>query len=110
MDKKVNPKTVKPRKAVKPESKKVLANVPEENVFWCCDGGIYHNMQELRDALNTMPVATYVYHVNAAKNDFTNWVRDIIQDEELADALFEAQTPEEAAREVTIRITFLTRN
>ncbi len=96
------PAVKKPEKA-----KKILANVPEEYVFWCHDGGIYHNLMELRDALQMMADDTYCYHVNAEKNDFMNWVRDVIEDEELADELFHAANRGEAANQVNVRIITL---
>ena len=39
---------------LKQEAKRLLADVPEEYVFRCCDGQILRNMKEFGDALNTM--------------------------------------------------------
>jgi len=41
-------------------------------------------MKELETALNTMTDETYSFHANTEKNDFTNWVQDVIKDEKLA--------------------------
>jgi len=45
--------------------------------------------------------------VNAAKNDFHNWVKDIIKDDALASDLLKAANAGNAVRVVTERIAFL---
>ena len=89
------------------DTKGYLADVPQEYVFWCCDGQILKNLKELRDAFAVMTEDTFAYHVNAAKNDFHNWVRDIIKDEDLASDLLKAADTRTGARVVTERIAFL---
>ena len=94
---------------LKEEAKKFLANVPEEYVFRCSDGRILKNMQELKDALAGMTEDTFVYHSNAEKKDFSNWVRDIIGDEKLAKDLEKAANRAQAARQVTSRVSILSK-
>jgi hypothetical protein len=89
------------------DTKVYLADVPQEYVFWCCDGRILKNLRELCDALSAMSDDTFSYHVNAAKNDFYNWVKDIIKDDTLAKDLLEAASSTAAVRVVTERIAFL---
>jgi hypothetical protein len=86
-----------------------LADVPQEFVFWCCDGRILKNLRELCDALGAMSDDTFAYHVNEAKNDFHNWAKDIIKDDALASDLLKAANSTAAARVVTERIAFLSR-
>jgi len=88
---------------LKQEANRFLADVPEEYIFRCCDGQILRNVKELRDSLNTMKEETYVFHVNKEKNDFTNWVRDIIKDERLAKDLQKATNRAQAAKLVASR-------
>ena len=71
----------------KEPSKKFMAKVPEENVFWCHDGKVFRSLKDLADGLAAMSDDTYAYHVNSDKNDFRNWVRDVIKDEEMANEL-----------------------
>jgi hypothetical protein len=94
---------------VKQPAKKFLNDVPEEYVFWSNDGRILHNLKELADGLNGMSDETYAFHANAEKNDFANWVRDIIKDANLAKDLLKAKNRPQAARMVTSRIAFLSR-
>jgi len=89
------------------DTKTYLADVPQEHVFWCCDGHILKNLRELRDAFAVMNDHTFTYHVNDAKNDFHNWVKDIIRDDTLAQDLLKAGNPMIAVRVVTDRIAFL---
>jgi hypothetical protein len=92
---------------LKKDAKKMLAKVPEENVFWCRDGRIVKNMRELEKALTSMADETYTYHSNGAKADFSNWVKDVIGDEKLAKDLGKAPDRTQAAKSVTSRISFL---
>src|SRR5512136_1960730 len=89
------------------DTKSILADVPQEHVFWCRDGQILKNLRELRDALAVMSEDTFAYHVNAAKNDFHNWVKDIIKDDVLASDLLKAANTTTAVRIVTDRIASL---
>ena len=90
------------------DTKSYLADVPQEYVFWCCDGQILKNLKELRDAFAVMSEDTFAYHVSEAKNDFHNWVRDVIKDEALAGDLLKAANTKTGVRIVTERIAFLT--
>jgi predicted metal-dependent HD superfamily phosphohydrolase len=65
-------------------ARKVLADVPEDKRFYCSDSKVFKNLAELASALNEMNDGTYGYHSNADKADFSNWVKDVIGDEQLA--------------------------
>lgn len=84
-----------------------LARVPDEYVFWCHDGTVFHDMKELAEHLGTMTDDTFSYHCNAAKNDFTNWVRDVIGDRKLAEDLARVHDRMAAAQIVSQRTAFL---
>ena len=86
------------------ESQKVLDNVPQDYVFYIHDGGTLANLTELGEALNSMSDEVFAYHVNASKNDFSNWVRDIIKDDRLASDLNKAANKAQAARIVSDRL------
>lgn len=89
------------------EAKKFLADVPEEYVFRCADGRMLKNIHELADALRTMSDDTYAFHANESKNDFTNWVKDIVKDDKLAEDLRRAPNRAAAAKITLDRITYL---
>lgn len=92
---------------MKKDAERLMANVPEENVFRCHDGRIFRNTQELKDGLQNMSDDIYVYHVNSEKNDFSKWVRDTVQDNKLASDLSKSTSRIMAAMRVEERLTFL---
>jgi hypothetical protein len=89
------------------EARRRLADVPDAKRFWCNDGKIIKNIQELGMSLSNMSDGTYRYHRGGGKNDFSKWVREVIGDAELAEELGRAESPEQAGRVVTKRVSFL---
>ena len=61
--------------------------VKPENYFWLKDGRALKNLQELSDALENMSDDIFNHHVNTEKNDFANWIRDIIDNKKLSDKI-----------------------
>ncbi len=94
---------------LKQEAQRLLADVPGEYVFWVNDGCILHNLKELGDELKHLSDDTYLYHTNGEKNDFANWVRDVIGDKILAERLVRASTRTQATRAVSSRINILSK-
>jgi|WetSurMetagenome_2_1015567.scaffolds.fasta_scaffold533771_1 hypothetical protein len=94
-------------KPKKQQAAKFLARVPEEFIFWSHDGCVFRDLKDLNEALASMSEENFCYHSNAAKNDFSCWIRDIIGDEELAKSLKTASGKEQAAGIVAERYTFL---
>ncbi len=94
---------------LKQEAQRILANVPEEYVFRCHNGHILRNLEELANELKTITPEDYSFHANTEKNDFTNWVRDIIKEERLAGDLQKAQNQAQAIKLVASRVSTLSR-
>jgi hypothetical protein len=63
---------------------KFLVDIPLEYSFRCHDGQVLKSMKELCDSFSIMTDETYSYHCKKEKNDFSNWVREIIGDVKLA--------------------------
>lgn len=55
--------------------------------FHFCNGIHVKNLDELLTALKTIDDGVYQYHANNEKNDFSNWIKDVLGDEELASSL-----------------------
>jgi hypothetical protein len=89
------------------ENRKKLEKVSETVVFWCNDGQIFRDMKELMDGFDIMSDATFAYHVNELKNDFSCWVLDIIGDQKLAQELKKVGNREQAKKKVQQRYTEL---
>jgi len=94
-------------KDTKQQLANLLAKSPAEQVFLCHDGKVFVDMQELAEGLAAMSNETFAYHANSEKNDFSNWLRDVIKDEKLASDLAKATTRLEATSFVTSRLAFL---
>jgi hypothetical protein len=65
---------------------KFLSDCPPDKAFWTCNGTVLRNLRELRTLLNALNDNAFKYHVNTEnkKNDFANWINDVIGDRELA--------------------------
>jgi hypothetical protein len=89
------------------QNSKLLEKTPPEYVFYCHDGVIFSDTNELAAGLATMSDETFAYHSNSEKQDFSNWVRDVIGDNKLANDLARATSREQATEYVVARIALL---
>ncbi len=76
---------------------KLLANVPPDKMFlvWH-DNKILKNLPELVEALKSMTDETYGFHANSQRNDFANWIRDVVGARNLAGDLIKAKNRADA--------------
>jgi hypothetical protein len=91
----------------KSDAARVLAVYTEDKSFFCQDGCIVKNLVELSACLTHMSRDAFYHHVNDTKNDFSNWIRDVLDDKTLADKLLGIKNPAEAAKMVSERIAWL---
>ena len=98
-------KKSKAQRPAKKPAAKLLAKVPQEYVFWCHDGGVFTDIYDLIEGLKAMSDETFAYHSNLEKHDFSNWIRDIMEDGELADALAAAADKTEAVTCIIAKIS-----
>ncbi len=89
------------------EAERILANVPEHFVFRCRDGSEFWNLRDLARAVSSMKEDVFSFHVNSQKNDFGNWVADVIGDHALARELWETKNPSTTLRRLAERVAFL---
>jgi hypothetical protein len=94
-------------KILKQHAERRLATVSDQHVFWCHDGRVLHSLHELKDALEMMSDEAYAYHANQEKNDFSNWVKDIIGDDKLSRDLSRSSDRRQAFEYVKAREVFL---
>ncbi|MBI4295835.1 MAG: hypothetical protein HY667_01815 [Chloroflexi bacterium] len=83
-----------------------LADVPPDKRFYCNDGRIFNNLEDLASALKVMSDDTFRYHANESKNDFSNWISDVIGDGKLARDLRKVTSCVDAARIVADRVAY----
>jgi len=87
--------------------RKRLSEVPDDKVFWCGDGRVFKSLKDLATALNDMTEEIYLRHANGDRNDFSNWVHDVVGDVTLAYQLRKAKSRVTAARRVNERLEWL---
>ena len=91
----------------KENAKNILSNVPEDKIFWVNDGRILRNLNDLSSALADISEETFIYHVNKEKNDFKNWISEVVGDKKLANGIAKAKSKEHMLNKVNKRINQL---
>ena len=82
----------------------ILTDVIPKHYFNLHMGTSIKNLHELADALEIMDENTFKHHVTKGRNDFSNWVKDIIGDVGLSNGLLKARTRKKAFEAVNQRI------
>ena len=78
-----------------PYAAKFSQDVPTEHTFVLNDGRRLKNLNELAVMLQDMNDSVFSHHVNDSKNDFANWVRDIVKEKDMADSISSKRTKKE---------------
>lgn len=91
----------------KEDAARVLSDTGGDKRFFCHDGCISRNLQQLADCLVNMTDDSYHHHVTSLKNDFSNWIRDVFGDDKLANDLTGSDNRAEAAENIKDRIAWL---
>lgn len=86
---------------------RVLGDAFYDKRFFCHDGCVAQNLQQLADCLSHINEDIFYHHANEAKNDFASWVRDVFGDDKLARDLSRAADHKEAAKLVKERVAWL---
>ncbi|MCX6273538.1 MAG: DUF5752 family protein [Bacteroidetes bacterium] len=68
-------------------------NVEKDKVFYLVNGQVINNLKELYTMIHNMPEEVFFHHVTAQRNDFSNWVHDVMGDKPLAAKIAKAATP-----------------
>jgi hypothetical protein len=84
-----------------------LSDVPESNRFWCNDGAVFSNLRDLKDALSNMNSETFSHHVNSEKNDFCNWINEVVGDKDLAKEISNLKDKKSIGKKLKERISKL---
>jgi hypothetical protein len=79
-----------------------LVTAPDEKRFWLQNGEVLASLQELADSFAAMDALLFAHHVTKEKNDFAQWVEDVLCDTDCAVSLRRARTPK-TARIVIVR-------
>jgi len=91
----------------KNEARRYLNDVSQEQSFWVNNGNVLKNLEDLANALPEMGKDTFQHHVNKEKNDFSNWIGDVIGDKVLANDLRSSKSKESALNKLRSRLISL---
>jgi len=69
--------------------------IPKDKYFVLKDGTVIRSLFELSKALDSMQEAVFTHHVNANRNDFYNWIKDVVKDKALAEDVLNSRTNKE---------------
>ena len=91
----------------KDEARKYLSDVASEQCFWVNNGPILKNLEELANVLPEISDDTFQHHVNNEKNDFSNWIKDVVGDQQLANDLLSSKSKYSALNKIRNRLNSL---
>ena len=91
----------------KDEARRYLNDCAPEHSFWVNNGQILKNLDDLSSILLELNDDIFQHHVNHDKNDFSNWVRDIVGDKKLANGIISSKNKESMAKKVMARVSAL---
>jgi hypothetical protein len=89
---------------------RLLADVRHpDHRFRMINGLELRNMCDLADALEVVDEGTFSFHVNDVRNDFAEWVKDVLGDHALADKLSTLSSKEDFAVATRTRVNYFKR-
>jgi hypothetical protein len=67
-------------------------NVADDQAFWFSTAAgtadfVAHNLQELREGFRKAPMKSIKFHLREDKNDFANWVKNVMEEHEIAETI-----------------------
>lgn len=71
-----------------------------EKRFWLRTGRILADLAELTQALEQMDDDTFNYHVNLDRNDFANWITDVLGQAKLGAEVKKLKTAKTMAKKI----------
>lgn len=94
---------------MKQKARKPLADAPLEQCFWVNHGPVLKNLRDLERALKSSEISEeqFRYHVAKGKNDFSLWIKDVLDDETCARALARVKTRKTALRIISEHLKHL---
>lgn len=86
-------------KIIKKNSKSGITAQGEKR-FWLRTGQILANLTELAQALEQMDANAFNSHVNRDRNDFSNWITDVLGEAKLGATIRKIKTAETMAKKI----------
>ena len=79
----------------------------EDKKFYCTNGSVINNLNELVNELKIIDDESFSNHVNSNKNDFSNWIYDCLGDVKLVDNIRGITDAKSMSKKIKTRITYL---
>lgn len=87
----------------------ILSHVSTHSSFQLHQGRELRSLRDLYDALGSMSPDIFQHHVSPIKNDFANWIQDILGDDRLAKKIMPVKDKEKVRSLIEERIQELNR-
>lgn len=88
-------KKVNAKKVTNTLPKNELKIIKPENYFFLHDGRVLKDLFELAEHLEHISDDVFYHHVNDNKNDFSNWIKDVFENKDLADEICLIREPKQ---------------
>jgi chromosome condensin MukBEF ATPase and DNA-binding subunit MukB len=95
------------KKLTAEQANSFLRQLDTEKSFWVNNGAVLTNLEEFSKELKSIEPEQFSHHVTREKNDFANWISEVIGDQTLARTLSRAKTPRTVAQTVDKRLNYL---
>lgn len=69
-------------------------DVEASKAFWVCDGQVLMNLVDLTHALKEMSEDVYKSHANKDKNDFADWIKDVMGEKKFSENIRKSRNKE----------------
>ncbi len=86
-------------------SRPLERDVPSDKFFWVCNGATLKNLRDLYHELDSMSDAEFEYHTGKGRNDFSQWILDVIGNHECARRTQRARTKDGTRRIIKAYLT-----
>ncbi len=87
--------------------KKILSEVSDFESFWFCNNTVANSLESLSKLLLEVDDSTFRYHLHKNKNDYEEWIKTIIGDEEFSKEISRVKTRITLSKKIQERVLFL---
>ncbi|MBS1266959.1 MAG: hypothetical protein MAG795_00929 [Candidatus Woesearchaeota archaeon] len=85
-------------------ARKLIRVVGHKDCFWLCTNQNLRSLNTLSKALDKASEDVFRYHVNKYKNDFSDWVKEVIGDSDFAREISRIKTKDTLVRKIQEKV------
>jgi hypothetical protein len=79
--------------------------ISPEQYFYVSDGSVLKSLNDFVLKMKNISSDSFAHHVNAEKNDFANWIREVLKDGKLALSVSKAKSPTDVLSAIQKRLS-----